>query len=105
LRPSAPGVITGLIHGGILLSLPIFAFTAWKNYGIKSFARPQVFIPLGVIVGTSFTFQTVANYCRELTFSLPRANLVTRFKDTYGEKFLLDVLEPSFRLPSGLETK
>jgi hypothetical protein len=99
LQPSGPGVITHLAHGLILASLPVYAFAVWKNHGLKAFARPLVSLPLAVLFGGSYVFQNVASYCRELTFSLPRSSMVSHYKDIYGEKFLLDVLEPTFRLP------
>lgn len=103
LNPSAPGVITYVAHSFLLFTTPIYAFTMWKNFGFKSFVSPKVFIPLGLLMGTSIGFQHVANYARELTFAYPRSKLVQKYKDQYGEKFLIDVLEPTFRLPKDFE--
>lgn len=105
LNPSGPGVITHLGHGLIIAAVPIYAFTIWKDFGLKVFLRPVLALPIGVLVGLSVVFQNVANYCRELTFELPRSRMVSHYKDIYGEKFLIDVLEPSFRLPESLENK
>jgi hypothetical protein len=84
LNPSGPGVLTHLVHGFLLASLPIYTYNIWRNFGTKAFLRPIVALPLGVLFGTSIAFQNVANYMRELTFELPRSRMVSYYKDTYG---------------------
>ncbi len=63
------------------------------------YSRPQAIIRLGGVVVSYIAFQKVANYIRELNFSIPRKKLVNDYKEKYGEKFLIDVLDPNFRLP------
>jgi hypothetical protein len=33
LKPSAPGVITHLIHGATYLTAPIYSYAVWRNFG------------------------------------------------------------------------
>lgn len=105
MNPSGPGVLTHLTYGLFLVSIPVYTFSVWKNFGFKAFLRPTVALPLGALVGANFVFQNVATYMRELTFEIPRTRMVNHYKDIYGEKFLIDVLEPKFRLPESLESK
>lgn len=105
LNPSAPGVLTHVVHATLSLATPIFAYSVWRNFGAKYFLRPQVFLPLGVLVGVNIGFQNVANYMRELTLTIPRGNLVSHYKNQYGESFLLDVLDPAYRLPDSLASR
>lgn len=76
-----------------------FALSVWRREGSRGFVRPQVAVTCGALFGSIFTFQFVANYFREFTLAWPRRNMVNRYRDLYGEKYLLDVLDPNFRLP------
>jgi hypothetical protein len=84
LNPSAPGVITHLVHGFLLASIPIYGYNVWRNFGVKAFLRPVVALPLGVLFGTSIAFQNVSNYVRELTLSSSRKSMVSYYKDQLG---------------------
>ena len=105
LLPSAPGVITSLIHGGLMCSAAVYTGYIWRSFGLKGFANPQAVIPLGAIIGSSIVFQWSANRLRELSLSGARKKLVTLYSDRYGSNFLLDVLEPSFRLPESMQAE
>jgi hypothetical protein len=84
LNPSAPGVISHLIHGLFLVSIPVYAYSVWSNHGAKAFLRPAVALPLGALFTTSYLFQRVANYMRELTLGPARKNMVAFYKDQLG---------------------
>ena len=71
----------------------------WRNLGFKGFTRPAVAVPLGALVGGWVGYNWVANNLRELTWSSSRHKMVAKYNDQLGSKFLLDVLEPTFRLP------
>lgn len=102
LNASAPGVISSLGHGAILFGATVYAGFVWKNLGLAGFARPVALIPLGGFAGAFVVFNWTANYLRELTLSGPRRKLISTYKDRYGASFLLDVLEPRFRLPESM---
>ena len=84
LNPSAPGVITHLVHGLFLVSIPVYSYSVWNNFGFKAFLRPAVAVPLVGLVGTNYLFQRVANYLRELTLGPARKNMVAFYKDQLG---------------------
>lgn len=64
LNPSAPGVITHLIYGAILVATSAYTLYAWRIHGIKFLAKPKLLIPLAGVFGVNFVFQEVANRCR-----------------------------------------
>lgn len=99
LNAVAPGAITHIIQGFFLLSTTTFSYYTWNNFGFKGFARPQTVVGLGGLVVSYIAFQKVTNYMRESTFAFSRSKLVKDYKEKYGEKFLIDVLDPNFRLP------
>ena len=99
LQAVAPGVISHLIYGSLLAATGWYTFYAWKNLGFGFVANKKTVAVLGGLIGTTYGSQVVLNYLRELTWSFSRSNLVENYKQKYGEKFLLDVLEPTFRLP------
>ena len=105
LNAAAPGVISNLIHSSFAIGTCGYAVYVWKNLGLLGFARPAVTLPLFGIVGTWMTTNYVTNYIRELQWTSSRSKMVSLYKDQWGEKFLLDVLEPSFRLPQELDPK
>jgi len=99
LQPAAPGILTNLIHGLLIFSAPAYAFSVWTNHGIKTLIRPTAFLPLAAIVGGDFVFQRVSSSARELLWGQSRADLVNSYKARWGEDYLLDSLNPVFRLP------
>ena len=100
LQPVAPGAITYLLHGALLSTAGLYTYSAWRNIGFSFLIKRKTLIPFVALVGLAVNFQFVANYARELIpWAYARAALVNRSKQKYGEKFLLDVLEPTFRLP------
>jgi hypothetical protein len=102
LSPSAPGVITNLEHAIFMCTTTIFAAYAWRKVGFAGFLKPLVVLPL---VGTWVGFSWINNELRELSFSSARGKMVARYTNEYGPKFLLDVLDPTFRLPEDLQSK
>jgi len=92
LQPVAPGAITHLGYGGLLAGSAWYAFYAWRTVGLVNMLQPKTMIPLAVLLGSLVGFQVVSNYAREVQWTLPRSNLVDKYKQQYGEKFLLDVL-------------
>ena len=82
-----------------------YAAYVWRKLGTRGFIRPAVVLPLGVLMGGWVGTNFVLNDVRELTFSPARTSMVSRYTDQWGSKFLLDVLEPSFRLPEELDQK
>ena len=82
----------------------IYTAYIWRSFGLKGFANPQAVIPLAGIAGSFLAVQWTANRLREFSLSGARSKLVSQYTDRYGSKFLLDVLEPSFRLPEAMES-
>lgn len=99
LKAAEPGVLTHLGYGALLLTFPFYVIPVYRNFGLKAFLRPQVGAPLVGLIAATIAFQPLANYCRESLWSVPRRKLVEKYKDRWGEEYLLDVLNPTFRLP------
>lgn len=99
LNAAAPGAITHLLQGFFIVASSSYSYYTWNNFGFKGFLRAPAVIGLGGLFASYFAFQKVSNYMREMTFAIPRRNLVNDYKEKYGEKFLIDVLDPNFRLP------
>lgn len=99
LNAAGPGPITHLIHGFFIVSTTTLSYYTWNNFGFKGFLRAPAVVGLGGLCVSYLAFQKISNYMREMTFALPRRNLVNDYKEKYGEKFLIDVLDPNFRLP------
>jgi hypothetical protein len=54
-----------------------------------------------VVLGVGFkAVEYGINFGRELLFSRHRGDLVQKYKNKLGESYLLDVLDPSFRISS-----
>lgn len=102
LKPVAPGITTNFWHGFLIASAGIYSAYVWRALGLKGIARnPLSVVPAGVFFGGAVAFDVLANYARELTWYFPRKNMVESYKARYGDGFLLDVLDPRFRLPEG----
>lgn len=102
LRPVSPGTISCLGQGFFLVSATFYSAYIWRILGLGGIARaPLSVIPVGGLIGAGMAFNFVANYMREWTWALPRSSLVKNYSDKYGPGFLLDVLDPKFRLPEG----
>jgi hypothetical protein len=64
LKPSAPGVITGVFHTILTLSVPTYILAIWNNQGWVAFNRPKVLLPIAVLYGAQYGFQYVSNISR-----------------------------------------
>ena len=105
LNPVAPGVITSLIHGAYLFGMTSYSAYVWRKLGVRGFFKPTAVLPLGVLLGGWTATNFVLNEAREMTFSSARSKMVQRYTDQWGSKYLLDVLEPSFRLSEEFDQK
>ena len=99
LGSSAPGPITSVIHSGLLFSMAGYSGYIWSKLGVVGFLNPRALIPLGALAGTWVGFNWVANELRELHFSPARNSMVKHYTNQYGSDYLLDILDPTFRLP------
>jgi len=84
LKPSAPGVITSVLHACLGFTVPVYAFSVWKNHGWVAFARPKILLPLIILMGANIGFQYTACGIRELWLSIPRSSMVNRYKGLHG---------------------
>lgn len=100
LKPVGPGITTNFWHGFLVATATVYSAYLWRSLGLKGIIRnPLSVIPSGVLIGGAIGFDIFANYIRELTWIIPRRNMVKSYSAKYGENFLLDVLDPKFRLP------
>ena len=77
-------------------------YTAYvfRSFGYQGLVSKAMIPVVGIAVG----FKAVEyglNYGREMLFSRQRGELVEKYKNRLGKDYLLDVLEPSFRLNGG----
>lgn len=84
LKPSAPGVISGLGQGLLTLTVPAYVLTVWNNQGWVAFKQPKVLLPLAVLFGAQYGFQYFANIFRELQQYSSRKKLVNRYVSLHG---------------------
>jgi hypothetical protein len=99
LGSSAPGVITNVMHGGLLISMAGYSTYVWSKLGLIGFVNPRAVLPLGALMGAWVGCNWVANELRDWHFSRDRAAMVKHYSNQYGANYLLDVLQPTFRLP------
>jgi len=84
LQPVAPGVITHLAYGGLMLATGWYAFYSWKTLGYSFVMNPKTVIGVGALVGANYAAQIVFNYGREFLWSFDRSKLVGKYKQKYG---------------------
>ena len=99
LKSAEPGALTHILHGFTLLLVPAYFLPVYRNFGMKGFLRPKVTAPLFGLIGLNIVLQPIANRFRESLWSGSRERLVENYKEKWGEEYLLDVLNPTFRLP------
>ena len=69
----------------------------WRTLGWKGFGSRAV-IPLAAVVAGHRATMYGVNFIREGVYSMHRKELVEKYSERYGEKFLLGALDPNFRL-------
>jgi len=99
LGSPAPGPISSLFHGGLMIAMGGYSYYVWAKLGVAGFASLRALLPLGALLGSWVGFNWVANELRELHFGPGRSAMVKHYANQYGPDYLLDILDPSFRLP------
>jgi hypothetical protein len=84
LKPSAPGVITSVIHAFINLAMPLYVYSVWRNHGWAGFRQVRAVLPLAALVGINYGFQQTSSVIRELWMSGARRKMVNQYKDLNG---------------------
>ena len=74
-----------------------YSYYLWRTRGLKGFASIAA-IPIAALVGTRLATNEGLSYVRDYLFYFQRKELVRNYTEKYGEKFLLNVLNPAFRL-------
>ena len=67
LQPSAPGVLTSLVHGAFIFGATGYTAYIYRYLGGRAFLRPNVLLPYGVIAAGMIVFQSFSSKIRELT--------------------------------------
>ena len=97
LEPVVPGFLSYLIYGGFLAVMGGYTAVVFRSHGYQGLISKAMLpvIALGVSMkGTEYGL----NYGREMLYSRQRNALVENYKKRLGENYLLDVLDPKFRL-------
>lgn len=97
LQPVTPGPITYFINAGFYISAGLYGAYLWRTRGIRGFGTLAVLPFAGLIAGRYITNEGLS-YLRDFFYFNQRKAMVNSYAGKYGEDFLLDVLNPSFRL-------
>ena len=97
LNPVAPGFISYLIYGTFAGSMSVYSAYLFRTMGYQGFATKAV-APV-IVIGVAYkAVEYGLNAGRELLFSRQRKNLVEKYQRKFGPNYLLDILDPAFRL-------
>lgn len=100
LNPVAPGFISYLIYGSFMAGMGVYTAYVFRSFGYKGLISKAMIPAVGIAVGYKVV-EFGLNYGRELLFAKQRGDLVEKYRNRLGKDYLLDVLDPSFRLDGG----
>lgn len=86
-----------MVDNTFKLSIAGYVAYVWRSLGWKGFASKAAIPLAALIVGHRATMYGV-NFIREGVFSFHRSQMVEKYTNQYGAEFLLNALNPSFRL-------
>lgn len=103
LQPVAPGFISYMIYGVFYASIGGYSAYVFRSFGYKGLVSKAMIPALALFAGYKAVDYGL-NIGRELLFSRQRSELVEKYKRKLGKEYLLDVLDPEFRLSPSTET-
>jgi hypothetical protein len=100
LQPVAPGFISYVIYGTFFGSMSVYTAYVFRSLGYKGLVSKAIIPVAGFAVGYKVV-EYGLNWGREFLYAGERSELVEKYKNRLGKEYLLDVLEPGFRLEGG----
>jgi hypothetical protein len=97
INPVKPGVISWLSIMGMTFIGATWGAFIIRTSGVRGFYGKGGLVLLG-IVAVSVTMTRIIDEAREMTVYWQRKKLAQQYRDKYGDKYLLKVLDPSFQL-------
>jgi hypothetical protein len=97
LQPVNAGIISNLVGIGFMIPTSVYTVYLWRTRGFRGFGSIAVLPIVGLYIGRQLTNE-VMSYTRDYLYSIQRKELVENYKEKFGEKYLLSILDPSFRL-------
>lgn len=97
LEPVAPGFLTYSFYAFTASLTAGYGAYVWRGYGYMGFLGKPVIPFIGLYLFCKGS-QYGVNYIREQLYTPERNQLVDQYRMRFGEQYLLDVLDPSFKL-------
>jgi hypothetical protein len=97
INPVRPGVLSWMAVMGAYGTTALWGIYVWRTLGFKGFLGKGGLVFAG-LWGASLASIRVCDELREMSAWWRRSKLVNKYRSKYGDEYLLQVLDPSFRL-------
>ena len=99
LQPVAPGFLSYFAYGSMLSILGSYTVYSWRGFGYKMFISKPVVPLIGLYVAFKGSMYGI-NFVREQLYGPERRRLAEHYRNEFGDEYLLEVLNPAFKLES-----